>query len=126
MTGVAVGEVTPMFAALTGVDRVPDRLASSALAGWRTRAGDASVDGALQAFAEHGLDGVRQALDPDLLRSLVHFLYLGSWPTADPADELRPEHHFEALIWRVVQAHPPALSGGYYGHWHYPPEDDAD
>jgi hypothetical protein len=34
-----------------------------------------------------------------------------------------PEHHFRALLWDVIAAHPPALSGGYFGHWHYPPEN---
>lgn len=34
----------------------------------------------------------------------------------------RPEHHFQALLWGIIGAHPPALSGGYFGHWHYPPE----
>lgn len=35
----------------------------------------------------------------------------------------KPEHHFRALLWDVIGAHPPALSGGYFGHWHYPPEN---
>jgi hypothetical protein len=34
----------------------------------------------------------------------------------------RPEHHFQAALWTAIGAHPPALSGGYFGHWHYPPE----
>jgi hypothetical protein len=34
----------------------------------------------------------------------------------------RPEHHFQAALWSAIGAHPPALSGGYFGHWHYPPE----
>jgi hypothetical protein len=35
----------------------------------------------------------------------------------------KPDHHFRALLWNVIGAHPPALSGGYFGHWHYPPEN---
>jgi hypothetical protein len=35
----------------------------------------------------------------------------------------KPEHHFQALLWDVIGAHPPALSGGYFGYWHYPPEN---
>ena len=33
-----------------------------------------------------------------------------------------PDQHFRALIWPVIGAHPPALSGGYFGYWKYPPE----
>jgi len=35
----------------------------------------------------------------------------------------KPAHHFRALLWDAIGAHPPALSGGYFGHWHYPPEN---
>lgn len=35
----------------------------------------------------------------------------------------KPAHHFESLMWDVIGAHPPALSGGYFGYWHYPPEN---
>jgi hypothetical protein len=33
------------------------------------------------------------------------------------------EAYYEALLWKTVQAHPPALSGGYFGYWRYPPEN---
>jgi hypothetical protein len=32
-----------------------------------------------------------------------------------------PEEYSGALLWRAIGAHPPALSGGYMGHWRYPP-----
>ena len=35
----------------------------------------------------------------------------------------RPEHYFAGLFWRVIEAHPPGLSGGYFGHWTYPPDN---
>ena len=35
----------------------------------------------------------------------------------------RPEHNFQALIWPTIRAHPLGLSGGYFGYWHYPPEN---
>jgi hypothetical protein len=34
-----------------------------------------------------------------------------------------PDQYFRALIWPAVGAHPPALSGGYFGYWKYPPEN---
>ncbi|MET0395835.1 MAG: hypothetical protein ABW277_03350 [Longimicrobiaceae bacterium] len=33
------------------------------------------------------------------------------------------EEYFGALIWPAIRAHPPGLSGGYFGHWTYPPEN---
>jgi len=30
--------------------------------------------------------------------------------------------YFAGQLWSVIQAHPPGLSGGYMGHWRYPPE----
>lgn len=34
-----------------------------------------------------------------------------------------PEQYFCGLMWSVIRAHPPALSGGYFGYWKYPPEN---
>jgi hypothetical protein len=34
-----------------------------------------------------------------------------------------PEVYYEALLWKAVEAHPPALSGGYFGYWRYAPEN---
>ena len=34
-----------------------------------------------------------------------------------------PEAYFESLLWKAVDAHPPALSGGYFGYWRYAPEN---
>ncbi len=33
-----------------------------------------------------------------------------------------PEQHFGGLLWPLIGAHPPALAGGYFGHWSYPPD----
>ncbi|MFN0007223.1 MAG: hypothetical protein ACKVXR_04885 [Planctomycetota bacterium] len=33
-----------------------------------------------------------------------------------------PRQYFGALMWPIIGAHPPALSGGYFGYWKYPPE----
>ncbi len=34
-----------------------------------------------------------------------------------------PELYYEALLWKAVEAHPPAISGGYFGYWRYAPEN---
>lgn len=34
-----------------------------------------------------------------------------------------PEQYFRADVWTVIGAHPPGLSGGYFGYWRYPPEN---
>ncbi|MFI5161380.1 MAG: sugar dehydrogenase complex small subunit [Sphingobacteriales bacterium] len=34
-----------------------------------------------------------------------------------------PELYFDALLWKAVEAHPPAISGGYFGYWRYAPEN---
>lgn len=33
------------------------------------------------------------------------------------------EQYFSALVWPAISAHPLGLSGGYFGHWRYPPEN---
>ena len=35
-----------------------------------------------------------------------------------------PEQHFGGLLWPLIGAHPPALAGGYFGHWSYPPDSE--
>jgi hypothetical protein len=34
------------------------------------------------------------------------------------------EAYFSGLVWTIIGAHPPGLSGGYFGHWRYAPEND--
>lgn len=34
-----------------------------------------------------------------------------------------PELYYESLLWKAVEAHPPAISGGYFGYWRYAPEN---
>jgi hypothetical protein len=35
---------------------------------------------------------------------------------------LRTRMYFRARFWGLVRAHPPGLSGGYFGHWTYEAE----
>jgi hypothetical protein len=32
--------------------------------------------------------------------------------------------YFSGLVWTIIGAHPPGLSGGYFGHWRYAPENE--
>jgi hypothetical protein len=34
-----------------------------------------------------------------------------------------PNQYFSGLVWAAIRAHPLGLSGGYFGHWKYPPEN---
>lgn len=47
----------------------------------------------------------------------------GSLPTARGDDLRWADRWFAGRFWRYVRAHPPGLSGGYFGHWAYPPEE---
>lgn len=35
------------------------------------------------------------------------------------------DEYFSGLGWRILAAHPPGLSGGYFGHWRYRPENES-
>ena len=32
--------------------------------------------------------------------------------------------YFGGLVWGILGAHPPGLSGGYFGHWRYRPDNE--
>jgi hypothetical protein len=34
------------------------------------------------------------------------------------------EEYFSGLAWRIIGAHVPGLSGGYFGHWRYRPDNE--
>ena len=34
------------------------------------------------------------------------------------------EEYFSGLAWQIMGAHVPGLSGGYFGHWRYRPENE--
>jgi hypothetical protein len=67
-----------------------------------------------------------RVLANDDLRALATVIvllwYLGEIHGSKPVGG-RPEHYFQGLFWKIVHAHPPALSGGYSGYWAYPPEN---
>jgi D-sorbitol dehydrogenase-like protein len=83
-------------------------------------------DAALQKVKE-------QILDDDALRPTVCQIVL-LWYTSAMRDDLKPnaidlrfasqEEYFSGLVWPIIGAHIPGLSGGYFGHWRYRPENE--
>lgn len=62
----------------------------------------------------------------DLAKRILVLWYTGGLPDREwkldyPDDD--PAPYFGALMWPVIGAHAPALSGGYFGYWRYPPEN---
>jgi hypothetical protein len=50
---------------------------------------------------------------------------LGAQPPAAPTLRFgTPEEYFSGLVWTIIGAHPPGLSGGYFGHWRYRPDSE--
>lgn len=58
------------------------------------------------------------------LQSLAYLWYAGRLPPEGKDEAPFPTEaaYFGGLLWRVVGAHPPGLSGGYTGHWRYAPD----
>lgn len=108
---------------LSGFNDVSARFTQTALGGLVADVGCQPAERLLEAFAAGGLPIIMaDATFAPLVEKLLIFLYTGF---ADDPQIMAgaPENHFESLMWRAVGAHPPGLSGGYFGHWHYPPED---
>ena len=57
-------------------------------------------------------------------RELLHLWFVGAPGPVDGKDQdyLTPDTYFGALLWPTIGAHPPGLSGGYFGHWRYLPD----
>ena len=50
---------------------------------------------------------------------------LGMQPPAGPVMRFgTQEEYFSGLAWTIIGAHPPGLSGGYFGHWRYRPDNE--
>jgi hypothetical protein len=74
-----------------------------------------------------------QILSDDALRPTVCQIVL-LWYTSAMWDNLQippvlrystQEEYFSGLAWRIMGAHVPGLSGGYFGHWRYRPDNDS-
>jgi hypothetical protein len=98
---------------------------------------EAELNALLVRFGQLSASG---AADPEIVRRLVQddtlrpvmaqvaLIWFTSALQASPGPPAvfsygTPDEYFGAIGWRVVGAHPPGLSGGYFGHWRYPPEN---
>lgn len=107
---------------LGGFDDVSARFAKAATDDLVRRFGTDLVDSLVAKYDAEGVHAVvtEKKWQPHI-RALLIFLYTGFG--ADQARTDTPENHYESLMWRAALAHPPALSGGYFGHWSYPPDE---
>jgi hypothetical protein len=74
----------------------------------------------------------REILANDMFRPTVCQIIL-LWYTSAMRDNLTTplvmrygsqEEYFSGLAWRIIGDHGPGLSGGYFGHWRYRPDND--
>lgn len=50
---------------------------------------------------------------------------LGMQPPTTPMMRFgTQEEYFSGLAWTIIGVHPPGLSGGYFGHWRYRPDNE--
>jgi hypothetical protein len=62
----------------------------------------------------------------DALRGVAKMIivlwYTGDLLSIQPS-ALSEAEYFQGIVWQVAHAHAPGLSGGYFGHWTYPPDN---
>ena len=56
-----------------------------------------------------------------IAKQIILLWYVGD-PVPDVATGRTSAQYFGGILWRIARAHPPALSGGYFGHWTYGPD----
>ncbi|MCF4130038.1 sugar dehydrogenase complex small subunit [Methylobacterium sp. SyP6R] len=120
---------------VTGVDDLDAALAETYLALMTSAAEAAGELAALRSVAAAAVTAeepevaLKAALAGDraaaaAARRLAYLWYAGRLPPEGKVEAPFPsaEAYFGGLLWRVVGAHPPGLSGGYTGHWRYAPD----
>jgi hypothetical protein len=123
---------------LTGVDKLDPSLGRRYLDRLLATDHASALQGALERFG--GMQGagdveaqVRTMLlsDAAMNAALVQLVLL--WYTSAMVDDSAPsqplrygssDEYFSGLGWGIIGAHVPALSGGYFGHWRYRPENE--
>jgi len=118
---------------LTGVETLDEGLGAELLARVTSGPLGASLTGLLvefQAIRAAGGDiaeGItRRIMGVEALAALAQQItllwYTSAFEAAGGWQFGTPRQYFGALMWPIIGAHPPALSGGYFGYWKYPPE----
>jgi len=89
--------------------------------------------GGLKGSADVAAQVKAQIVAQDTLRPTIGQIIL-LWYTSATQDTPPPnsspmrfgtqEEYFSGLVWSILGAHVPGLSGGYFGHWRYPPDNE--
>jgi len=100
------------------------------------RAHPGEVDALLAAFEEGLAQGddadraIRDHIVSDAAlwatsREIVSIWLTSRLPAVDRVlpEAVDPDQYFQSRLWVTISAHPQGLSGGYFGHWHYEPEN---
>lgn len=128
---------------LTGFDILPEKLASEHWYNLINNEGYKDILPKLISQYEAILDKPNAVLDsirdnteivdlPKLIKGVIFLWYTGElipWGKLDLAygkDQKStiksPTEYYNGLLWKAIHAHPPGLSGGYFGYWKYEPE----
>lgn len=130
-----------MSSALTGTQELDRRIAGQYLDRISQDTEGGKLDDLLRVFREiiqatggDTTEAIRQRIMNDdalgpLAQQIIVLWYTSALHSQDdkgnhqfdfPAD---PNQYFSGLVWGAIRAHPLGLSGGYFGHWKYPPEN---
>ena len=67
------------------------------------------------------------ALRPAICQVVLLWYTSALWDNETTPITLRygsQKEYFSGLVWELIGAHSPGLSGGYFGHWRYAPENE--
>jgi hypothetical protein len=123
---------------LTGVGQLDAALANQYLDRLVSTPFGSAVRQMLERFAKFKPDETlpervtKEIVDDDTLRPAVCQIILlwytsALWDNGTTPIALRygtQDEYFSGLAWSLIGAHPPGLSGGYFGHWRYRPENE--
>ena len=123
---------------LTGVGQLDSALASQYLDRLVSTPFGPTVRLILERFTKFKADETRpdrvkkEIVGDDTLRPAVCQIILlwytsAFWDNGATPIALRygtQDEYFSGLAWSLIGAHPPGLSGGYFGHWRYRPENE--
>lgn len=129
-----------MSCALTGARELDRRLAAKYLERISPEAAGGKLDELLKVFRDIRAAGgdtteaIRRRIMDDpahgpLAQQIIVLWYTSALHTRDEKGNHRfdfpddPDQYFSGLVWAAIRAHPLGLSGGYFGHWTYPPEN---
>jgi Membrane bound FAD containing D-sorbitol dehydrogenase len=67
------------------------------------------------------------ALRPTICQIILLWYTSAMWDNQSDPIALRygtQEEYFSGLAWQIIGAHAPGVSGGYFGHWRYRPDNE--